>query len=206
MAPLQAKIPYLASNAVASFDSEDLASGLRYTTFTLSQTTTNASVAYIMNSFNLRSDAFEVLGAHNAEINFDTSEFSAPRRIEGMVYIAGSTETSGSGGTGGSVKYRLLKVGRDGTTETVICGTMTTRATGGDNAVVNYMITSDAVPMTVNAGEKLRVERITQITGGGAGSQYIGTSPLDEDGAVIIPSGDTSTTITRVSIPFPLTE
>lgn len=187
------------NSAVASYDYTDIASGIGYTTFWLTQGATSTATTYGLTDkqdASNKSDA--TFGASPDEKNFDSSTFNSPRTIKGTAY---AVVGYGRNSAGGGFTLRLLKV--NGSTETEI-GALVTTQNAANAATGQY--TAIAIPITgtqrIKKGEFLRLEVISSA---GGGNTYLATSPTNViNGVGTVLTG--SKLDTHLQIPFEINQ
>lgn len=204
--------------AIASFDFEDLATGLGYETYygvcqsfppsALAPYTTANPQYFLLDSnatdlypFDQSTGALTATTT-TATLNFDTSPFRITRMVTGKVFFNFLCENGVASSTNCTFSAQLFKW--NGTTETAITALQTLDYNGnnspanalGANAKVNFMCAITATDTVVSAGEQLRLKVI--LTDVDAETIRVYHDPLGRD---LISDTDFSTRM-KVKVPF----
>jgi len=196
---LQTKIPKQPSQAIVSYDYVDLTQGFGFEDFFLLIGEENNSRVYLLvgnqNHYSVQGD---MSMSNEDEKNFDSAEFNQSRTIKGVGHISGSVEAE-SNAIPYTLTIKIYKVDSDGN-ETEVTSSDTVIQPQTEAAPEYYSARINFKESTIKVGDKLRVEIVAAVSGGVV--LQIGTSPKNQDGDDLAPSGKDCTTITRISIPF----
>lgn len=183
---------------VASFDFNDLASGLSYQTFegfmakaasTTPGLTTNTFPSAVVDTVQTN--------AGNQTLTFDSSTFNATRTIKGTAYFSVGTQCDAGAGNG----HIWAQVSKwDGTTQTDITASGAIVLIG--TAFETVLMGLDTTQTTIAAGEQLRLVVNIQNDVSAGTTVAIGHDPANGAGSIINPVSGASTAQMRLFMPF----
>ena len=191
---------------VASYSYADIAEGTGITIYYGATTTdSTGSSQYLSGSTNRTSDIeLGGTGVSNVtlieEFDFDLGAFNTPRILRGTAIVSlGLHHVRGDGGAHGELQAIIKKW--DGTSETILV----TIESESYTATADYnIVLLPVIPKTYfKKGEILRLTiKTTHGNGAVGGSKMIiGNSPLNRDGALLIPSTNDITTQLIFKVP-----
>lgn len=192
------------SKPIATFPSEEIASGLGNVDFLGIAENKEGTVSYKLttnNSIFSRPTTTERTAVGTTEMNFDTSIFNLPRTAKGTAIF--SCGVSGAGTTDTSkITVQLIHVD-SGATETIITSEITSDTFTIDSGVGQFILLF--LPITekhFKKGDLLRLEvKMIKVTG--TQRIEIGHDPKNEDGTSLQPSGvGGGTTVMTLVMPF----
>lgn len=206
-----------ASEVLANYSFEDIASGLTYTTFYGFQSKNITTAGYHLSSAAISSNVAEIdqtegtgaAFAKVAEFDFDTSPFKKTRTASGQVYI--NIPLGVKSGSGGQLYYYVIAklYHYDGTTETLL-GTAQTQEFGEFSATTtsaaDRTVSFTVSPKLFAVGDlaRLTLEMWAKKTNAGSGAQIaIGTSPDNWEGTRVVFSGTTHANSSRLKLNIP---
>ena len=189
-----------ASTLIASYDWQDIISGLGYEEFFLSFSSDSAGDNFGLITSSLYSSVLETTraGAGTTEQNFDTSTFNAPRTVKGTAYL--QVPVRGVDASGIQIIAQIIVVDAAATETTIsseIDDTVTFSAAGGTLANQIILLKIPLTETLVKIGEKIRVE-LQNVTTNASVSGYAHD-----------PGNRTSslydiTTVSKLALPFKL--
>jgi hypothetical protein len=208
-------------NAIASYDFTEILSGTGFQTFNL-MTTTNVhdsgTFNYFCNENTIQSETEYEYGTSTTTsasyaltdtFNFDTSILNTPRIVQGSAFFTTSEfiGSSNSNPAYGYLDVSVVKLGTNGSTETVL-GNATTREV--NTGAVQWGIRTIATSMTLTKtkfmiGEKLRlkIKFYVKAAGGGASARLGFThDPLNRDITALGIVAATNPTYAKAYVPF----
>ena len=184
-----------ASPIVASFPSEQIASGISQVTFFGIASADDSGITY---QLILNSDIFSARTGTDStgttEINFDSAEFSLPRTAKGTGFF--SCGVGGGAGDTVTVAVRIIHVAVGGA-ETGISASIVSETISLIGSSTGSIVFLD-IPITTEKlfrkGDKLRLEVIfTRVSG--ASTETIGHDPKNQDADSIIVSNGATTVL-----------
>ncbi len=200
---------------VITYNWTDIINGLGYQTFYGFTTTDSVSTKYslIESTTNKFSSVIDTAGAATTnaaytkvlDVDFDLSEFNAPRIINGTAYLRMSYWAEGT--SSGVYTYIIAKIRKwDGTTETEIASVQSEELNNYD---VNKTLSMEIeIPLThFNKNDQLRltIEGWAKDAGATASSNIvISHDPQNRAGTYMNPAGDSSGLLTtRIILQMP---
>jgi hypothetical protein len=215
------------NNVLATYDYIDIAEGRGVILFKAFTSNTEGTTDYHLGTEDIYSSDIETVstdftvGVPYTKVldkDFDLTPFNLPRTIKGTAIINTCFCLVNSGGTGTTrFAYLIFKIRKySGSTESEIASgqTDTVTYTGYEEGSTISLVT---IPITIpqthfKKGDVLRltIEGWGRVDGSSTqkGKLYIGTDPMNRDGAQIKPSSDDPTSITKLNLylPFKLDE
>lgn len=209
MAQIPQAFPQIPNNAIASYDYVDVADGTgKQVFYFMSEDSSKMLVGQpthtILKELRLTNN-FTSAGEVSGPFTYSLSPFNLPRTIKGEALVEAGFDVQVNSGPqfSGSFIFQIDKndVG-------LYSGSTAEKSYSGSNVsgsiVLKISITN---PVHFARGDVLGIKYwvFGKSSGTANVTNTIGTSPLDEDGAVIQPSiNQGETTITKISIPFRL--
>lgn len=190
----------IANPVVASFDGQELATGLGIAVYYGATTTDSSGTNYILSDFLIYSSSIETrrtTGPATTTMNFDTSAFNVPRTVRGTARVTFGVEVS----TTSHWTVTLQKW--DGITATNISSAVVSADLIGTNT--ESIVTMD-LPLTltrIKKGEKLRLAVDMYLSANDVNGTTMGHDPINRDGTEIIPSVNPSLARTQLTLYCP---
>lgn len=183
--------------AIASFPSEEIASGLGNVVFLGITSEDDSAVDYHLITQTVYSSVSGTrrTSAGTTTIDFDTSAFNLPRTAKGTAFFSAGVGVNGAD----TIKLLVQLFHVDsGASETNITSEITTKnytGTSGDTSTMMFI----ALPMTqkhFKKGEFLRMR--VKMTTTGSNAQDLGHDPKDQNFGTIVPGTKDTTIMTLV--------
>ena len=192
-----------ASPTIATFPSEEVASGLSQVTFFGIASTAVSTVAYHLIA---GGDVYSVPGGTSAtttsvEMNFDTAPFELVRTAKGTAYFSAGVNGSGGGSGTSKVSVQLIHVDSDNN-ETTITSEITSQTYTHQTAnAIEVFLELPITEKLFAKGEKLRME-VQLIKVGTDNQRDIGHDPKNQDFASVQPSTNSTTSVMKLLMSF----
>lgn len=193
--PFQAQQP-----AIASYDYQDISSGLGFQDLYLLASVSSTGTTYILSDKQEHSGLNEISVVNTTtKFNFDSSIFNKPKTVKGTAQMTFCMRTTGSPGDG-TASIQLHKVDSNNVETNISSEALTAVLSGnGVNKIFNLQLPLQQTYF--GEGDKIRLSVSLAYTTS-IGHLAFGISPLDYDGATILPSSQTNaTTIAKLSLP-----
>jgi len=187
-----------ASQPIASYDYEDIASGLGLKKFWLCNDDSLDATSYGLIDYQIYSGVIEAIQVETADktCNFYTPEFNHPKTVRGTGFLILGYDRNVSDTS--TIKVTLAK-----DNGTIICAEQTKSFSSGASAGV-LTFKFECTETLIKQGEKLKLTIAIDEASGTGTWVAIGHDPINRDGTKCAPTSDDSITASYVLIPFKL--
>jgi hypothetical protein len=182
-------------SAIASFDWQDIATGLGYQDLYGADVITGSTYALLPREVYSNSVEVTAAASSSSSFNMDTSIFNTPRFVQGdMIFTSGIN--NGASGTS-NVQIRLVKVASVTAIETAI--TASTNLVHAAAASQSLLTMATCTETAIGVGDKLRLKVYINCPSAGTSRVSLGIDPMNRNTGYI---GSPIPTKMVVSIPF----
>lgn len=195
------KKPYTISpEAVATFDSQDLATGLNFQNFYLMTTSLTGGAEYLLSDDTEYSGTIwtERSATGTTTLTFDSSEFNLARAVRGTAILS-----YGIGANSMNVDVTAQLKKWDGSSATNISAVITAAQwTAGASAAKMFLLQLPTTETTIATGEQLRL--VITFETSSANVAELGHDPKGRAAGSYLAQDANSTTTTTIKVPFKL--